>query len=75
MPILEHPDEKGDLIIRFNVQYPPYLPKASKQLMAKAFTLSKFGGGMNNHEMINKIVLADKIMRVDPDEQLPPFYD
>lgn len=75
MPILEHPNEKGDLIIRFNVHYPPYLPKASKQLMQKAFYLAKIGGGRNQHEMINKMVLADKILRVEPDEQLPPFYD
>lgn len=73
MPILEKPGEKGNLIIRFNVLYPKYLPKASKNLLEKAFYLAKIGGDRNQHEMINKMVLADKIMRVDPDEQLPPF--
>ncbi|KAI4465607.1 dnaj subfamily c member [Holotrichia oblita] len=73
MPILENPQERGDLVIRFNVEYPPYLPKASRNLMLKAFYLAKIGGGKNQQEMINKMVLADKIMRVDPDEQLPPF--
>lgn len=73
MPIVEKPNERGDLIIRFNVEYPPYLPKASRNLIQKAFYLAKIGGGKNQQEMINKMVLADKIMRVDPDEQLPPF--
>lgn len=73
MPILESPQERGDLVIRFNVEYPPYLPKASRNLILKAFYLAKIGGGKNQQEMINKMVLADKIMRVDPDEQLPPF--
>lgn len=75
MPVLEDPNIKGDLIIRFNVTYPPYLPKASKELMSKAFYLAKVGGGRAQHEMINKMVLADKILRVDPNDQLPPFYD
>lgn len=73
MPILEKPAEKGNLIIRFNINFPQYLPKASKEHMQKAFYLAKIGGGLNQHEMINKLVLADKILRVDPDEQLPPI--
>lgn len=73
MPILENPNEKGNLIIRFNVQFPTYLPKASKDMIDKAFKLAKIGGGRDQHEMINKMVLADKILRVDADEQLPPF--
>lgn len=74
MPILERPEEKGQLVIRFNVQYPTYLPKASKSMIEKAFKLAKIGGGQDQHEMINKMILADKILRVDPDEQLPPFW-
>lgn len=73
MPIVDKPNERGNLIIRFNVIYPPHLPKASKSLLKKAFYLSKIGGGHKQQEMINKLVLADKIMRVDKDEQLPPF--
>lgn len=75
MPILDRANEKGNLVIRFNVEYPPYLPRASRNLIQKAFYLAKIGGGKNQHEMINKMVLADKILRVDPDEQLPPFQD
>ncbi|XP_022914225.1 dnaJ homolog subfamily B member 13-like [Onthophagus taurus] len=73
MPILETPGEKSDLIIRFRVEYPPYLPKASRDLLEKAFFLAKIGGGRNQQEMVNKMILADKIMRVCPDEQLPPI--
>lgn len=73
MPILDNPSEKGKLIIRFKVEFPNYLPKTSKNLLQKGFHLAKIGGGMNHHEMINKVVLADKILRVDRDEQLPPF--
>lgn len=73
MPIVDKPGEKGNLIIRFDIEFPQYLPKSSKAVLEKGFYLAKVGGGMNQHEMINKVVLADKIMRVDRDEQLPPF--
>ncbi|KAK4879785.1 hypothetical protein RN001_007931 [Aquatica leii] len=72
MPIVEKPNEKGKLIIRFKIAFPDYLPKSSKDLFQKAFYLAKIGGGLH-HEMINKMVLADKILRVDPCDQLPPF--
>lgn len=73
MRILENPEEKGNLIIQFDIRFPEYIPKASKEHLNKAFDLAKIGGGLNQHEMINRMVLADKILRVDPDEQLPPI--
>lgn len=73
MPILDDYPRKGNLIIRFNVQFPYYLPKSSKEVLQQGFRLARLGGGMNQHELINKLVLADKILRVDPDEQLPPI--
>ncbi|XP_018577837.1 dnaJ homolog subfamily B member 13-like [Anoplophora glabripennis] len=73
MPILEKYPEKGNLIIRFNIDFPNYLPKNSKELLKKGFQMAKVGGGVNQHEIINKLVLADKILRVDPDERLPPI--
>nr|CAI5818245.1 unnamed protein product [Callosobruchus analis] len=73
MPILERYPEKGNLIIRFNIEFPAYLPKSSKEMLKKGFHLAKIGGIGNQHEVINKLVLADKILRVDPDERLPPF--
>ncbi|XP_018329395.1 dnaJ homolog subfamily B member 13-like [Agrilus planipennis] len=75
MPILENPNTKGNLIIRFNIHFPDYLPKACKEIMQKAFICSRAGGGFGQDEMINKIVLADKILRVDPDEQMPPCFN
>lgn len=73
MPILEKYPEKGNLVIRFNIDFPNYLPKNSKELLKKGFQMAKVGGGVNQHEIINKLVLADKILRVDPDERLPPI--
>lgn len=72
MPLLENPNLKGDLIIRFKIEFPCYLPHNSKLLMQKAFELAKIGGGCKEFEWVNKMVLADKMKRVDPDEQLPP---
>ncbi|XP_057657423.1 dnaJ homolog subfamily B member 13-like [Diorhabda carinulata] len=72
MPILEQYPYKGNLIIRFNVTFPKYLPKNCKEMFKKGFDLCKIEGGSSQHEVINKLVLADKILRVDPDECLPP---
>ncbi|KAF5288984.1 hypothetical protein FQA39_LY03863 [Lamprigera yunnana] len=74
MPIVEKPNEKGDLVIRFHITFPQYLPKSSKDVFREAFHLVKIGGSTSHPEMINKMVLADKILRVDPFEQLPPNF-
>ncbi|KAG5889018.1 hypothetical protein JTB14_033947 [Gonioctena quinquepunctata] len=71
MPILDQYPDKGNLIIRFEISFPMYLPKSSKEVLRKGFHLAKLGG--SQHEVINKLVLADKILRVDPDERLPPM--
>lgn len=75
MPILDQPGKKGNLKIRFNVEFPPYLPKASKKILQNGFQLARLGAGLGQHEMINKVILADKILRVDPEEQKPPMYN
>lgn len=72
MPILEDYPNRGNLIIRFDIIFPIYLPKACKEVLHKGFQLAKIGGGTNQYETINKLVLADKILRVDLNEQLPP---
>lgn len=72
MPILDDYPNRGSLIIRFNIMFPKYLPKPCKQLFRKGFELAKIGGGVQQYETINKLVLADKILRVDLNEQLPP---
>ncbi|KAJ8954374.1 hypothetical protein NQ318_011047 [Aromia moschata] len=63
MPILDKYPQKGNLIIRLAVEFPNYLPKSSKELIARGFTMAKIGGGVSQHEVINKLVLADKILR------------
>lgn len=73
LPILDKYPQKGNLILRFEIVFPTYLPRTSKDMFKRAFHLAKIAGGRNQHESINKLVLADKILRVDPDEQLPPM--
>lgn len=79
MPVLEHAhiencaSQKGNLIINFDIQFPSYLPKNSKDLLKKAFHLAKVGGGFDQPDTINKLVLVDKMKRVDRDEQSPPI--
>lgn len=73
MPILERYPEKGNLIIQFNIEFPNYLPKNSKEILRKGFNLVKISAERSQHEAINKLVLADKILRVDPEERLPPL--
>lgn len=73
MPILEQYPEKGDLIIRFDIDFPKYLPKNSKEMLRKGFELAKVSTEGSEHETINKFVLADKILRVDKEEMLPPI--
>ncbi|XP_050309281.1 dnaJ homolog subfamily B member 13-like [Anthonomus grandis grandis] len=74
LPILDQYPEKGNLILRFHIEFPTYLPRSCKDILKSAFELAKMGGGEKNyHESINKIVLADKILRVVPEEQLPPL--
>lgn len=53
MPVLKSLQERGGLVIRFNVEYTPYLPKASCNLIFKVFYLAKIGRGKNQQEVIN----------------------
>ncbi|KAF7283449.1 hypothetical protein GWI33_000533 [Rhynchophorus ferrugineus] len=73
LPILDKYPEKGNLIIRFDITFPDYLPRSCKETLKKAFDLAKVADSRNQHESINKLVLADKMFRIDPDEQLPPL--
>ncbi|EFA03257.1 dnaJ homolog subfamily B member 13 [Tribolium castaneum] len=72
MPVLDDYPKRGNLIIRFDIAFPKYLPKACKHLLRKGFQLAKIGGGVDQYETVNKLVLADKILRVDLNEQMPP---
>lgn len=72
MPILEDFPKRGNLIIRFNLKFPNYLPKTSREILKKGFDIAKTRSGVQECERINQLILADKILRVDADEQLPP---
>ncbi|XP_069705760.1 dnaJ homolog subfamily B member 13-like [Periplaneta americana] len=71
MPTVEDPNIRGNLIIKFKVVFPTYLPRASKNLIRKAMHLARIGGGKGEPEQINKLILADKIKRVTHQEGLP----
>lgn len=71
LPILDKYPLKGDLILRFDIVFPVYLTRASKDLIKSAFAVSQVG--KDSHEAINKLVLADKILRVEREQQLPPI--
>lgn len=72
LPILDQYPKRGNLILRFEIDFPLYLTRASKDILVNAFHMSKLGAE-KSHESINKLVLADKILRVVPEEQLPPI--
>ncbi|ENN76320.1 hypothetical protein D910_04370 [Dendroctonus ponderosae] len=71
LPILDKYPLKGDLILRFDIVFPVYLTRTSKDLIKNAFAVSQVG--KDSHEAINKLVLADKILRVEREQQLPPI--
>lgn len=63
---------KGDLIIRFKVDFPKYCPGKSKSLLKEAFMFMAESADGSSPEDINKMVLTDKMNRIPLDEQLPP---
>ncbi|XP_026469999.1 dnaJ homolog subfamily B member 13-like [Ctenocephalides felis] len=73
MPRIEDPKLKGDLIIKFSVTFPTYLPKASKQLIAKAFHTAEQDGGKLTSDNINRLILTDKMNRIALKDRLPKF--
>ncbi|KAK7864309.1 hypothetical protein R5R35_009563 [Gryllus longicercus] len=63
MPLVQDPRKKGDLIIRFEVEFPKYLPKAAKLLILEAWrsaTLEKEG----EPDQIFKLVMLDKMKKI-----------
>ncbi|XP_046753176.1 dnaJ homolog subfamily B member 13-like [Diprion similis] len=68
LPLVENPKERGDLIIRFNIEFPAYMPNSSKNYVKKAFRVSSAGGEKGDTEYIQRLILADKLRRnVDSD--------
>ncbi|XP_015513655.2 dnaJ homolog subfamily B member 13 [Neodiprion pinetum] len=68
LPLVENPKERGDLIIRFNIEFPAYMPNSSKNYVKKAFRVSSAGGEKGDAEYIQRLILADKLRRnIDSD--------
>nr|CAD7572657.1 unnamed protein product [Timema californicum] len=71
MPQLTDWRHRGDLVIRFNMALPPYLPQASKKMVTRALRLAAVGGGAGEVENVHKFIMLDKMRRISKSERLP----
>nr|CAD7409557.1 unnamed protein product [Timema cristinae] len=71
MPQLTDWRHRGNLVIRFNMALPPYLPQASKKMVTRALRLAAVGGGAGEVEHIHKFIMLDKMRRISKSERLP----
>ena len=60
MPKVDDITTKGDIILKFNIEFPHYLPNPCKDLINKAFELAKEDGGPDQPERINRLIQKDK---------------
>ncbi|XP_029173091.1 dnaJ homolog subfamily B member 13-like [Nylanderia fulva] len=67
MPFPANPKQRGDLILKFNIEFPIYLPLFSKNHINKAFEMSRT---IENAEYIHHLILANK-MRRNVDDNIP----
>ena len=68
MPHVDDNLKKGDLIIRFKIAFPAYLPRVSKNLIKKALNVCKLLAVSGESESINLRIIMDQINR-------KPSYD
>jgi len=69
MPFPANPKQKGDLILRFNIEFPVYLPVSNKNYIKKAFEVSHTS--IENAEYVHRFILANKMRKnVDDDVSL-----
>ncbi|XP_018339918.1 PREDICTED: dnaJ homolog subfamily B member 13-like [Trachymyrmex septentrionalis] len=61
MPFPANPKQKGDLILRFNIEFPVYLSLTNKNYIKKAFEVS--GTNVENAEYVHRLILAKKMRR------------
>lgn len=66
MPFVANPRQRGDLILRFTVEFPVYLPLPNKNHIRKAFEVSR----VEDAAYIHRLLLADK-MRRNVDDGVP----
>lgn len=71
MPFPANPKQKGDLILRFNIEFPVYLPLSNKNRIKKAFEVSRTGA--ENAEYVHRLILANKMSR-NVDDNVPLRY-
>lgn len=69
MPIPANPKQKGNLILKFNIEFPVYLPLSNKHCIKKAFEVSCYTG-VENAEYVHRLILANK-MRRNVDDDVP----
>ncbi|XP_011639483.1 dnaJ homolog subfamily B member 13-like [Pogonomyrmex barbatus] len=68
MPFPTNPKQKGNLILRFNIEFPTYLPSSNKNYIKKAF--EAFHTNTENTEYIHHLILVNK-MRRNIDNKIP----
>lgn len=68
MPFPANPKQRGDLVLRFDIEFPVYMSISNKNLVKKAFKVSCTNIG--DAEYINRLILANK-MRRNVDEDVP----
>lgn len=66
MPIPVNPKQKGDLILKFNIEFPIYLPFSNKNQIKRAF--QEFRTSVKNAEYI--FILTNKMHR-NIDDNVP----
>lgn len=67
MPFVANPKQRGDLILRFNVEFPIYLPLFSKNHIKKAFETSRTN--VKNAD-VHRLILVNKMFR-NVDDNIP----
>lgn len=71
MPFPANPKQRGDLILRFNIEFPVYLPLFNKNYIKKAFEVSRTG--VESAEYVHRLILTNK-MRRNVDDNVPLRY-
>ncbi|XP_066999256.2 dnaJ homolog subfamily B member 13 [Anabrus simplex] len=64
MPFMENPEQRGNLIIKFEIDFPAYLPRTSKNLVNKAWYMASLNGGVGSPERTYQMIMKDKLARI-----------
>ncbi|XP_066583813.1 dnaJ homolog subfamily B member 13-like [Prorops nasuta] len=70
LPLAENPSKRGDLVINFNIEFPIYMPLASKNFVKRAFEPSDKDDNINDAENIHRFLLNEKMQR-NVDQNVP----